>query len=211
MKILVTGFEPTRGRFNASRELVNSYRADMPAELADHAAQLAFAVLPIDTLALRDNLEQLLDRHRPQCCVFIGQAAGRNRVNLARFATNLKDFNDPDANGNRPRGETIDANGPAAYRATLPGMDAMIEQMNAAGIPAACSNHAGNHLCNQLLYLGLHRTAASGDGPACGFLHIPLLPVQVMEHWRHSPHMPLATTRQALSIVLSALLADSGH
>jgi pyroglutamyl-peptidase len=211
MKVLVTGFEPTKGRFNASRALVNSYRDELPPELAAHAAQLAFAILPTDTLALQGNLEQLLAQHRPRCCVFTGQAPGRNRINLERFATNLKDFDHPDGSGNRPRGENIDATGPVAYRATLPGMDAMIERMNAAGIPAAYSNHAGNHLCNQVLYLALHHTEIQGDGPECGFLHIPLLPEQVMEHWRHSPHMPLATTRQALSIVLTTLFTCLDH
>ena len=48
----------------------------------------------------------------------------------------------------------------------------------AAGAPAALSDDAGTHLCNQVLYLALE-AAERAPGLAVTFLHLPLLPEQI--------------------------------
>ena len=85
-------------------------------------------------------------------------------------------------------------------------MESIISAWHEAAIPAVLSDHAGTHLCNQLLYLALHRGAAGGAGRRAGFLHLPVLPQQVPPEDHHSPSLPLAMTRRAVAIAIKRLL-----
>lgn len=85
-------------------------------------------------------------------------------------------------------------------------MDAMVERLREAGIPAAMSDNAGNNLCNQILYEGLQHAEKHAGQPRCGFVHIPALPQQIIERWPDYPFMPLAMLREAMSIILVELV-----
>lgn len=209
MNILLTGFEAAADELNASRILVESLREEPPAALQTLPATLHYAVLPLSCARLQPALLELWSRCTPQYCVFVGQARGRNRIGFERLASNLLDFTLPDNDGALPRGERIVTDGPAAYWSTLPRQEQLADRLNAEGIPAVCSNHAGNYLCNQLLYLALHLSAQQAPARRCGFIHIPPLPVQAQTHWPETPFMPLAMTRTALTLVLQALAAEA--
>ena len=210
-KLLITGFGPFDGPLNASQVLVESLAGDPPPALAALAGRLALHVFTCDRATLQAQLEAVLERERPTLCLFLGQARGSSRLGLERLATNLLDFSRPDAAGHQPRGERIDPRGPAAYWSTLPRSDELIAAWQAAGISAGFSNHAGNHLCNQLLYLALHRAAASDGAPRCGFLHLPLLPEQSRGRRDDSARMPLAMSRTASVIALQVLIGGAGR
>lgn len=70
------------------------------------------------------------------------------------------------------------------------------------------SNDAGNHLCNQLLYLALHTTANRGQPCAVTFVHVPVLPQQVIAEepmtMRHPncPYLPLPMLTEAVACLL---------
>jgi len=211
VSILVTGFDPGHDDVNASAALVTSLRDDLPADLSPLRSQLHFAILPLRSCKLRRAILAQIAACRPRFCVLTGQARGRERINLERLATNLKDFDSPDVDGCQPRGELIESAGPAAFWSTLPGQQEMVERLNEQGIPAALSNHGGNHLCNQLLYQMLYWTRQSGAGVRCGLVHIPPLPVQAQTQWPETPVMPLAMTRIALTSILLALAAQSAE
>ncbi len=206
MSILVTGFDRGCEAVNASQALVDSLRDDLPPELTPWRSKLHFAILPLSSRDIGDALAAELETCRPRYGVFTGQARGRNRIELERLATNLLDFESADAMNMQPRGERIEPSGPAACWSTLPNQARMVEGLNARGIPAALSNHAGNHLCNQLLYLALRRGQQNESAPDCGFVHIPPLPQQLRSQWPESPFMPLEMTRAALVEILLALL-----
>ncbi|WP_461481019.1 pyroglutamyl-peptidase I [Porticoccus sp.] len=208
MSILVTGFDPGRDGVNASAALVTSLRDDLPADLLPFRSQLHFAILPLSSRELGGAVLAQVAASRPRFCVFTGQARGRHKVNLERLATNLKDFESPDVEGGQPRGELIEPAGPAACWSTLPGQQQMVDRLNDRGIPAALSNHGGNHLCNQLLYQMLYWARQSGSGVRCGLVHIPPLPVQAQTQWPETPVMPLAMTRAALTCILLVLAAQ---
>ncbi|MEP3856742.1 MAG: hypothetical protein ABJM39_06825 [Porticoccus sp.] len=210
MSILITGFDAGHDKVNASAALVTSLQDDLPQPLLPLRSRLHFAVLPLSTSDLREAVLAEIAACQPRFCVFTGQARGRNKVNLERLATNLRDFDSPDVEGFQPRGERIEPGGPAAYWSTLPGQEAMLERLNRQGIPAALSNHAGNHLCNQLLYQTLHWAQQNGSGLACGFVHIPPLPIQVRRQWPETPFMPLEMTRAALVQILLVLVQQAG-
>src|SRR4051812_28701956 len=93
IRILATGFEPCDGVWNASRELVASLIAT-PLEWGPQIHDATeFRILPCDTHKAKAEVVRLIEQLDPDYCVFIGQAPGRNKVTLERFAQNLNDFN----------------------------------------------------------------------------------------------------------------------
>jgi pyroglutamyl-peptidase len=205
MNILVTGFAATETNSNASATLVNSLMKDLPESLRHLNGDLQIRLLATDTHNLKAALVGLLAEVQPDICVFVGQAPGRNNITLEKVATNLRFTGPPTEPGGKPQSDIICASGPDSLKATLPEMAAMIERLQENGIPAALSEDAGNNLCNQILYEGLHY-AEQGEGkPLCGFVHIPALPDQVIARWPNYPFMPLEMGRAAIGLLLLEL------
>lgn len=214
--VLMTGFEANDPHsVNASALLLEVLDACLP-ELSHAAggAEIRTTLMPSNTMALAASLHRAIAGHpRPTHLLLLGQAPGRNKVTLERFATNLRDFGTPDRHGNLPRGLPVVDGAPAAYRSTWPGQERLAAALNTAGTPAALSNDAGAHLCNQLLYLALH--AAAGLDPPCAvaFVHVPILPQQVIVEepavLRHPncPHMPLPALIEAVATLLRTTFA----
>jgi len=211
MRILITGFEPFDDIVNASQVLVESLLTDLPAPLGRHSGALHFAVLPTHTHRTWPLLREQLDRLRPDYCLLTGQARGRDRVCLERIAINLKDFERPDAAGNQPRGESIVESGPAAYWSSLPTQHRLIAALDQAGVPAAHSSHAGTHLCNQTLYQSLHYAREQQRSLRCGFVHVPLLPVQTQGRHAGQPHLALDMARTAMAVLVQTLMETAEH
>ena len=209
--MLITGFEandpPHR---NASAILVAALAKQLQ-ELrrASDEAEVRIRTMPGDTMALAASIEAALEE-QPWAThlLLLGQAPGRNRVTLERIATNLLDFGTPDRHGNRPRDVPIAHGGPAAFHSTWPEQKRLIAALKAAGIPAAMSNDAGNHLCNQLLYLALSAAAKRGRPCVVTFVHVPVLPQQVIDDepitMRHPncPCLPLPMLTEAVACLL---------
>ena len=209
--VLITGFEandpPHR---NASAVLLEALVGQLQ-ELrrASGGAEVRTKLMPGDTMALPASLETALDeRPWPTHLLLLGQAPGRNKVTLERIATNLRDFGTPDRHGNLPRDVPVAHGGPAAFYSTWPKQKRLTAALNAAGIPAAVSNDAGSHLCNQLLYLALHAAAGQGQPCAVTFVHVPVLPQQVIAEepmtMRHPncPCLPLPMLTEAVACLL---------
>ncbi len=206
-RILVTGFEPNDDGLNASQVVVASLISDVPPALESLSDCLRFAILPGNTNILTETIVALIDDHQPGVCLLVGQAPGRSKVTFERVATNLRDFMVADRAGNVETGSRIFAEAPAAYFSTLdaPQLAKLVES---TGIPAAPSNHAVNHLCNQALFVALHY-AATRDVPVKSvFMHIPLLPSQVDDRWVNHPTMPFAILRNAVTRTI-CYLADA--
>ena len=90
-------------------------------------------------------------------------------------ALNLRDARIADNAGFMPQGEPIEANGPAAYFATIP-VRRIVDAVKEKGIPCELSYSAGVYVCNDLLYGLLHHY--EGTGVQVGFIHVPYLPEQ---------------------------------
>src|SRR5688500_17440279 len=207
MRILLTAFEPIRSSSNASREVLRDLAKDPPAAVA---ADLSCELMPADTNALEAAILSAIEKHRPEICVFTGQAPRRNRITFERFATNWREFNTPDGADNLITGSPIIPAAPAAYRSVLFESERFIAALEEKSIPAAMSNHAGNHLCNQLLYLGLHHCTGKQPIVPVGFIHVPVLPEQVIREYPDSPYLPLSISREAIATVLSELSLANG-
>ncbi len=207
MTVLITGFGPFDGGSNASEALV---RALAPGRqtLADGLGMpVETLILPVDTGRAGALLTEAVAIHRPAFLLMAGQAAGRARLSLERFATNRRHFRTPDAMGITISVACVLDEGPERHVATWPDLDGAVRALDAAGIPAQVSEDCGTHLCNQLLYLALN-AAGQGTDYAATFLHVPLLPEQVAANepaaaaHENCPSMPLEQSVRGVEIVL---------
>lgn len=183
-RLLITGFDPFGGQqINPSWAAVNA--------LPDRIGEFELCKLPIPTvfgLAANTVLAKAAE-FQPHVILCVGQAGGRDAVTPERIAVNIRDARIPDNRGNRPRGEFVAADGPAAYFSTVPVAD-MAQAIRDVGIPATVSNSAGAFVCNDVLYSLLHHYA--GTPVRVGFIHVPYLPEQ------GSPSLTLDRTVAAL-------------
>lgn len=151
MKLLVTGFEPFGGDTeNASATAVAALEG------------VVTAVLPVEYGAAGDRLRALVDEHRPDAVVCVGEAGGRSQVTIEAVAHNLDDARIPDNAGVQPRGIPIRADGPPILR---PPFDVVV-LAEAAGV--GVSHDAGSFVCNHVFYRSLDELSV----PAL-FVHVP--------------------------------------
>lgn len=189
--LLITGFDPFDGAtINPSWEAVKL----LPERIGDYEIH-KLQIPTVFTLAPRTVLEKA-EALRPDVIISVGQAGGRAAVTPERIGINIRDARICDNAGISPKEEPIAPDGPDGLFTTLP-IKAMIEAIQAAGLPAAISNTAGTFVCNDVLYSLLHRY--HGTGVRCGFIHVPYLPEQ------GTPSLTLEQTVQALTAAVSAL------
>jgi pyroglutamyl-peptidase len=170
-RILVTGFEPFGGADDnpSARVVERLSREALPGVDA--------VVLPVSAGRLPGRLAELLERHRPDAVLGLGEARGDAAVRVERVAVNLLDFRTPDNDGRVLNDARVIPDGPAAYFTTLP-TDAVVAGVRAAGVSCTTSLSAGAYLCNMKMYLALHWAARSPHRPRAGFVHLPSLPTQ---------------------------------
>lgn len=188
-KLLITGFDPFGGAaINPAWEAVKR----LPDQIGDF--ELRKLEIPTVFALAAEVVIKEAEAFCPDVILCVGQAGGRDAVTPERIAVNIRDARIPDNAGNRPEGELIAADGPAAYFATVP-VKEMAEAIRAAQIPGAVSNSAGAFVCNDTLYSLLHHYA--GTGVKVGFIHVPYLPEQ------GTPSLPLDRTAEALAAAIA--------
>jgi pyroglutamyl-peptidase len=147
----------------------------------------------------------------------LGLAMGAPAPRVETVAINAAHFGVADNDGDAPSGGEAFADGPAARRATWDG-PAVVAAIEAEGIPARLSFHAGTHLCNASLFTCLGLLERRAPAVPCGFLHLPLLPEQVLWMKRNpsatsmpwdQPSMSLDQQVKAATGALSLLAAQS--
>jgi pyroglutamyl-peptidase len=168
---LVTGFDPFGGHaVNPSAEIAARLDGSRIA-----GARVIGRVLPVDLAGIDAAIARTLAETTPDLVVALGLAASEPVIRLERVALNVADFTTPDNAGAVRRNEALDPAGPDARFSRLP-LEAILDAMLAAGIPARLSETAGLYLCNALMYRLLARLPAGVPG---GFIHLPPLPAQV--------------------------------
>jgi pyroglutamyl-peptidase len=156
--------------------------------------KLVAAQLPTVFDASLPQLRQLLDKHRPELVICVGQAGGRSAISLERVAINVNDARIADNAGATPIDAPVVAGGPAAYFSTLP-IKAMLRDLLARGIAAEVSQTAGTFVCNHVFYGLMHLLATRANLKAArgGFVHLPYLPEQLTSEMKSQnvPNMSL--------------------
>ncbi|MGA9421265.1 MAG: pyroglutamyl-peptidase I [Rhodanobacteraceae bacterium] len=184
--ILLLGFEPFAGeRVNPSAEVARLLHGE---RIGD--GRIVAAILPVVFSSATAQLEALLETHRPDLVIALGQAGGRAAISLERVAVNLIDARIPDNDGSQPIDAPVIAGAPVAYFSTLP-VKAICAHLDTLGIPAALSHSAGSFVCNQVFYALAHWSVTRSPQIRGGFIHLPWLPEQAADHGE--PGMALET------------------
>ena len=191
-KVLLTGFEPFgKATLNPSGEIVKQISGD----------NIIAAILPVAYAQSAEALIALVEKHKPDVVVSLGQAEGRTHITPERIAINLDDARLADNEGVMRNDLPILVGGPVAYESTLP-IKAIVEAIKAEGIPAAVSLSAGAFLCNHIFYVMQSKFA--GTSVRSGFVHVPLMDEQAGE-FPGLPTMPLDQMVKAVRTMLEAL------
>lgn len=197
--ILVTGFEPFGGeKINPSWLAAER----LPAVVAGSPVEKL--LLPVEFGASARLLCRRLEQLQPEVVLCLGQAGGRAALTAERVAINIMDASQPDNAGFQPQDQPVCPGGPAAYFSSLP-LKACVQAARQAGVPAAVSNTAGTYVCNQLLYAALDWAQKNDCAAKTGFVHLPWLPVQVLDR-PGQPSMELDTMVRGIQAVLEAAL-----
>ncbi|MCO8243925.1 MULTISPECIES: peptidase [unclassified Haladaptatus] len=212
MTLLLTGYEPFGGDDeNPSEMVANELDGE---EIAGH--EVVGKVLPVEFGSAAEEMQAHIKDHDPDAIVATGLAAGRPGITVERVGINVNDSGStPDNAGVEPRNERIDGDDRAAYFATLPVVPA-VESLLDAGIPAAVSNTAGTHLCNNALYSTRAYLEREGRDVPMGFVHLPCTPEQAATHARDGdgtsgasvqPSLPLSIQVDAIRRVFDVTLS----
>lgn len=164
-------------------------------------------VMPVNSVDLRSHVEALLDAHRPDAWVGVGVSEAAI-IQTEMVGINWRHFDVPDSSGARVDQSPIIPGGPVGYNATLPHAE-MVSALNAAGIPASVSFHAGTHLCNQMLYTTAHVIQERGLPTLTGFIHVPQSPANIAlieGRKRQAASMSLTMTTDAVAICIDTLV-----
>ena len=196
-QLLITGFDPFGGEsVNPAWEAVKS--------LPDEIGTWTLTKLQIPTVfgEAANTVLKTVDAMptAPDVILCIGQAGGRAAVTPEFVAINYRHASIADNAGTLISESPILADAPAAYFATVP-VQRMTAAITDAGIRAQTSYSAGTFVCNDVLYLLLHRF--SSGQTQVGFIHVPFLPEQVRD--TRTPSLPLDDTVRALTAAIGAL------
>ena len=190
--ILLTGFEPFgTATSNPSGEIVKQISGD----------NIVTAILPVAYAQSAEQLLSLIEQHKPDVVICLGQAEGRTHITPEKVAINLDDARLADNEGVLRNDVKILEDGPDAYFSTLP-VKNMVEAMKAQGIPAVVSLSAGAFLCNHVFYVAQNKFA--GTAVRSGFVHVPLMDSQGPE-FPGLPTMPLDQMVTAVRAMLEVL------
>ena len=202
MKILVTGFDPFGG------ETVNpAYEAVKLLPDTIGGAQIFKLEIPTVFSLSGPAVEEGIKKYQPDVVLCVGQAGGRASISVEKVAINFVDARIPDNNGEQPLDEPLQADGPAAYFATLP-VKAMVQHVKEAGLPCYLSFTAGTYVCNSIMYNVLYMCEKRYPGIRAGFIHVPYACGQVIDKANTTPSMPLETIAKSLEYAIEAIAID---
>ena len=202
MKILVTGFDPFGG------ESVNpAYEAVKLLPDVIGGAEIFKLEIPTVFSLSGPAVEEGIRKYQPDVVICVGQAGGRASISVEKVAINFVDARIPDNNGEQPLDEPLQADGPAAYFATLP-VKAMGQHVKEAGLPCYLSFTAGTYVCNSIMYNVLYMCEKRYPGIRAGFIHVPYACGQVIDKANTTPSMPLETIAKSLEYAIEAVAID---
>ncbi|WP_416175472.1 pyroglutamyl-peptidase I [Clostridium sp.] len=201
MKILVTGFDPFGNeKINPAFETINRLN-----DLIDGAQIIKLQVPTVFNKSIKVVTEKIAEE-KPDVVLCLGQASGRYTVTVERVAINIDDARIPDNENNQPVDSLIDPDGEPAYFSTIP-IKKIVNDMKMNKIPAEVSNTAGTFVCNHLLYGVLSYIRKNKLNTKAGFIHIPLLPEQVVDK-PNTPSMNLTMLVDAINVAIKTIVKE---
>ena len=199
-RILVTGFAPFLDHaVNPTAWLAEHLDGDIMGGVAVTGVQL-----PVTFTGAVPALLAAVDEHRPDAVIMFGLAYDTDIIRPERLALNLDDATAPDNDGTVRRNRPIDPAGPMGYWSSLP-LDAIIDDLEAAGFATKTSRDAGGYICNHLFFGMRH----ARPGLPAGFIHVPPFPEQLKpDHRSHRTGMEADRLEAAARVVLARVAAS---
>jgi pyroglutamyl-peptidase len=207
MRILVTGFEPFGSLSrNPSEEIVRELTARAQAA-GERKFQLVGEILPTEYDGAARRLTRLIEESRPDAILSLGVATKSDAIRVERLALNLDDAEAPDNAGELRSGQPIVPGAPMVYFSTLP-IEAMVQMLREAGLPAAISNHAGTYVCNHVFYTARHLFTESERQIPCGFVHVPEVPHRRSSSSSQNGRLTVEALADGLELLLRLLARE---
>lgn len=201
LRVLLGGFTPFDGQpMNASQRVVERLES-----IGIDGIDLITVILPVEGVVGPRRLLAAIRRHEPEVVLCLGQDGKATSLRIERVAINLRDYRVPDNAGTQVRNQPVVRGGPDALFATIP-VPAIVESINAAGIPAVASLTAGSFLCNEVFYAAL--LALHGSATRCGFIHMPWAPEQALVDGTRST-MAIESSARGVAAALMHLRDES--
>ena len=149
----------------------------------------------------------MIDEHKTDAVLHIGQANGTHGIRVERIAHNIDDARIEDNEGNQPEDQTIAEDGPLAYRTTIPTKE-IVKAVKDEGIPSFLSYSAGTFVCNHVIYSTAHHVDKNDLPIDYGFIHVPYLPEQAVDKNTRPPSMSRETIKRALITTLKTITKE---
>ena len=190
--LLITGFEPFDGeKINPSWQAVSMLENEMD------GYSITKLCIPV---AFEEAAQIVLEKAKeitPDVIICVGQAGGRNAINVELVGINLQYGKIPDNKGNQPKDKPIIEGGNTAYFSTLPARK-IVDAISNENIPSVLSYSAGAYVCNDVLYTLLAHF--ENTSTRVGFIHVPYSSEQNKE-----PSMNINDIAKALKIAMENL------
>ena len=168
MKILLTGFEPFAGNAtNVSSEVASTFSPH-----SIEGSEIVVAQLPVSFKRVGKILSQLIELHRPDIILMLGQAGNREKISIERIAVNLMDSKMGDNDGYCPNEQSVVTGAENALFSNMP-LKKIVENWRNTGIDAVISNSAGLYVCNCAFYNAIHLAHQKELDCKIGFIHLP--------------------------------------
>ncbi len=166
-KVLISAFEPfDNAKTNPSYEAAKL----LPSKIGE--VELTICQLPVVFEEGAAKLKERIDEIKPDIVIMLGVAGNRTKITPEVIAINMDDARIPDNNGNSPKWEKIEKNGPDGVFSTLP-VKEMTDALEAEGINAEPSFSAGAYVCNDLFYRIMRYIETGKMNIPSGFIHVP--------------------------------------
>lgn len=170
MRILLTGFEPFGSSdINSSRE--TAYHIG---QLAISGVEMKVVQLPVSFISSGKLIRKLLQTHKPDALVMLGQRGKGQSIDIERIAINMMDSVNPDNDGYCPHELPIVENGSNAYFSNV-AVKTLMNALENSNIPSRVSNSAGLYVCNCTYYHALSEIFDKELSTKAVFVHLPKL------------------------------------
>ncbi len=197
IRILLTGFTPFGDhQVNPTETLVNA----LGNRFVHGAAEIFPRLLRTHYRLSEQDFDRALEEIKPDAIVSFGLAYSADHVRPERIAVN---FDDGEEDG-RHVARRIAEDGPVGYFSTLP-VETMVADLDAAGLPAKASNHAGAYICNHIFYYARHRFERERAATPMGFVHVPPLPEMIKPADAHRPGLALERLVEAAHVAVATV------
>lgn len=200
-RVLLTAYGPYDDwAVNASWLVLQEITRELPSGI-----DLQTRLYPVDFAEVAKRLASDVTADT-DVAIHLGQAPGLGRIELEVVGLNLAQERDERSEEAWPLVE----GGPEAYFSGLP-LASWAQRLRSDGVPAEVSHHAGTYLCNAALYLSQHIAAEQGFATQATFIHLPLVPEQVIDSKANQASLPVEVMAGAIRTLLESILAESGQ